>query len=101
MGVTGTGFPLRSLDRGLTARAEKTQRRNIPVQAGRALEILGHAIDYLTDEYIHEAKQISAHDPQLQAVQILMALNRQIYYACPVQVTFTEKLRAFFHCASR
>lgn len=79
--------------------ARNNQRRHISVQSGRALEILGHAIEYLTDEYVLEAAQISAHDPQVQAIQILMALNRQIYYACPVEPTLIERLRAFFHAA--
>lgn len=101
MGVTTTALPLSGLDRGITVPAAKTnQRRHITPQAGRALEILGHAIEYLTDEYVHETKQISAHDPKIQAVQILMALNRQIYFACPLQSTFIERLRAFFHIAS-
>jgi uncharacterized pyridoxamine 5'-phosphate oxidase family protein len=53
---------------------------------GRALEILGHAIEYLADEYALSAAQmgtLSSADPQVEAIQMLMALNRQVYYACP------------------
>ena len=64
------------------------KRRRIDAQSGRALEILGHAIEYLTDEYVHEAKQLSAHDPQVEAIQVLMALNRKVYFECPVVPTF-------------
>ena len=77
------------------------RRRHITPEAGRALEILGHAIEYLTDEYILEAQQICANDPRVEAIQLLMALNRQIYFACPVVPTFAERLRGFFHLNAR
>jgi hypothetical protein len=89
-----TGLPLSGLSRTVSpALVQANRRRYIPPQAGRALEILGHAIEYLTDEYLRDAKQVSAHDPNVQAVQILMAFNREIYYSCPLQPTFTERLR--------
>jgi len=58
-------------------------RRRIDPKAGHALEILGHAIEYLTDEFVHGGGEFSAHNAQLEAVQLLMALNREIYFACP------------------
>jgi hypothetical protein len=72
-----------------------SRRRRISPDAGRALEILGHAIEYLADEYVHEGKSLSASDPQVRAMQILMALNRQIYFECPVVPTLSERLRKF------
>lgn len=69
-------------------------RRRITPQAGRALEILGHAIEYLTDEFVHEGGPLCAHQPQLQAVQLLMALNRQVYFACPEAPTLGERCLA-------
>jgi hypothetical protein len=73
------------------------RRRRISPQAGHALEILGHAIDYLTDEYVHNGGTFCAGDPQIQAVQLLMALNRQIYFECPEVPTLKERCRAFLH----
>lgn len=73
------------------------RHRRISPKAGRALEILGHAIEYLTDEYVHEGASFSANDAHLKAVQILMAMNRQIYFACPQVPTFRERWRALFH----
>jgi hypothetical protein len=70
------------------------RRRRISPQAGRALEILGHAIDYLTDEYVLHGGTFCARDPQLQAVQLLMALNRQVYFECPEVPTLKERCRA-------
>jgi len=74
--------------------------RRINWQAGRALEILSHAIEYLADEYIHEVKQVSAHDPRMEAIQLLMAINREVYFECPVVPTFKERLRALFWFAA-
>lgn len=71
------------------------RRRRISPQSGRALEILGHAIDYLTDEYIHHGGTFCARDPQVRAIQLLMALNRQIYFECPEVLTLRERCRAF------
>lgn len=53
-------------------------RRHIMPQAGRALEILGRAIEYLSDELVHGASSLSPCDPQFEAVQLLMAINRQV-----------------------
>lgn len=72
------------------------RRRRIDPAAGRALEMLGHAIEYLTDEYVHTGRVVSAGDPELRAVQILMERNREIYFACPVVRTLGERLWALF-----
>ena len=70
--------------------------RLITPRAGRALEILGHAIEYLADEYVLAAREVSADDPRVEAIQLLMAINREIYFECPVMPTFRERVRAFF-----
>jgi len=72
----------------------RTKHRRITPEAGHALEILGHAIEYLTDEFVHRGRSFSAHDEQLEAVQLLMALNRQIYFECPEVPSFGERCRA-------
>jgi len=76
--------------------ARKQRARQITAEAGHALEILGHAIEYLTDEYMFETKELTAGDPQMGAIRLLMDLNRQIYFDCPVVPTFGERVRAFF-----
>lgn len=73
------------------------RRRRITPQAGRALEILGHAIEYLTDEFVHEGQPLSADNRQIIAVQLLMAVNRQIYYECPIVPTLRERCRAVLY----
>lgn len=75
--------------------AGSNRRRRIHPEAGRALEILGHAIEYLADEYVHEGKSFSANDGEVKAVQLLMALNRQIYFECPLAPTLSERWLSF------
>lgn len=72
------------------------RRRRIDHAAGSALEILGHAIEYLADEYAHAGGSPAADDPQVLAMQILMARNREIYFSCPVVPTFAERVRGWF-----
>ncbi len=76
--------------------AGRERRRRIPPEAGRGLEILGHAIDYLMDEYLHRGGTFHAGDDELQAVETLMALNREIYFSCPVVPTAAERWLAFW-----
>lgn len=72
-------------------------RRRIAPRAGHALEILGHAIEYLSDEFAHAGGSLSAHNAQVEAVQLLMAVNRQIYLACPEVPSMGERWRALVH----
>lgn len=69
--------------------------RKIGREAGRALEILGHAIEYLADEYALGGGPISPSDPAVRAMRILMERNREIYFACPVVLTLGARWRAF------
>ena len=74
------------------------RRRRISPEAGSALEKLGHAIEYLADEYIHKgSSSFSANDAQLKAIEMLMARNREVYFACPVVPSLGERLRKFLN----
>lgn len=73
------------------------RRRSIDPRSGRALEILGHAIEYLADEFIYQGGLFSAKNSQVQAVQLLMALNREIYLACPEVPPLSTRILAFLH----
>jgi hypothetical protein len=81
----------------------RSARRRIPPESGFALEILGHAIEYLADEYAHEAGHLPpapassagtfpGSDPRVQAIQLLMAANRNVYYACPLRIPLYRRL---------
>ncbi|MGD0942236.1 MAG: hypothetical protein ABR905_21295 [Terracidiphilus sp.] len=93
--TTTSGFQVPACTQAFPlAYARPNRRRRITPQAGRALEILGHAIEYLADEFVHQGLPVSAKNGQLQAVQMLMALNRQVYFECPEVPTFAERCRA-------
>jgi hypothetical protein len=68
--------------------------RRISANAGRALEMLGHAIEYLTDEYVHRGGSFAARNGEVAAVQLLMEINRQIYFHCPEVPTIAERCRS-------
>jgi hypothetical protein len=87
--MTGTA-PMMALP---AHRAGVQRRRRISPEAGHGLEILGHAIEYLTDEYIYEGGQFNLGDPQVQAVLLLMERNREIYFACPEVPGLGERFR--------
>jgi hypothetical protein len=59
-------------------------RRRLTPEGGRALEILGHAIEYLADEYANDLADkgpLGSADPRVAAIQILKGLNRSLYYS--------------------
>ncbi|MGA2808030.1 MAG: hypothetical protein ABSE87_07825 [Terracidiphilus sp.] len=91
---TTTGFSNPACIAHFSTLRARAKRRRINQSAGRALEILGHAIEYLTDELVHEGGAFSSKNGQLEAVQMLMALNRQVYFSCPEVPTFRERCRA-------
>lgn len=79
----------------LSKREVKSERRrSISPEAGRALELLGHSIEYLTDEFVHRRGSLCVHDPEFEAIQLLMARNREIYLACPVVASLRERVGA-------
>ncbi len=75
--------------------------RSLAPKAGRALEILGHAIEYLADEYVRDDSPAEAKEGRLQAIQMLMALNREIYLSCPVAPDWGERLRTLLRMGRR
>ena len=71
----------------LRLETEAERRRN----TGRALEILGHAIEYLTDQYVER----HCYDRgDLEAIELLMERNRAVYFACPRTPTMWERMKA-------
>jgi hypothetical protein len=99
--LTTIGFEVRDVAPSKAALAARNRRHRITPEAGRGLEILGHAIDYLADELVHEGRAVEGHDPQVEAIQLLMRLNRKIYFECPLVPTFRERLEAFFHAPAQ
>ena len=92
--VTTSSTALSTLELS-TGAVRPAPRRRIGAEAGRALEILGHAIEYLADEYVQDTGSVfSANDGRLLAIQILMAANREIYFSCPEIPSLMERIRA-------
>jgi len=94
--MTTSAVRLRSLsgvETGTSGSIPQNRRRRIDPLSGRALEILGHAIEYLADEYAFSGGTLSADHPAVEAMQILMARNREIYFSCPVVPTLAERWR--------
>lgn len=78
----------------------RAKKRRISPQAGRALEALGHAIEYLADEFAFEGGLYEgsvAEDPQIEAIQLLMSANRTVWYDCPNAASFRERLHGFWN----
>ena len=95
--IRGISIPTLPGDVGSTP-VSGYRRRYISPGAGHALELLGHAIEYLADEYVHEGDTISAHHPSVEAVQLLMACNREVYFACPEAPSLVERVLDWVHC---
>jgi hypothetical protein len=78
-----------------TGMGSRSVRRRTTPEAGFALEVLGHAIEYLADEYVHEGgilSSIESPDPIVEALQLLMAANRRVYFACPVMPSLYQRV---------
>ena len=67
-------------------------RRRSSFSQGRALEILGHAVEYLVDSRMFLVDQLSTH-ADAEAVQILMRLSRQVFAECAEVVPPARRLR--------
>lgn len=65
------------------------------IQALQATRILGHAIEYLTNQFVDEYASYAQIPERMQAIQILMALNRKVYSECPSAPSFFQWLRSF------
>jgi hypothetical protein len=99
--ITTTGFSNRAYAPAVsTACVRANRRRRITPRAGYALELLAHAIEYLTDEFAHHGLAYSSKNEQLEAVRMLMTLNRQVYFECPEVPTLGERCRALLHLRS-
>jgi hypothetical protein len=70
-------------------------RRTITREQGAAIEMISHAVDYLTDCYLHEGADDVVLDfsaPEMIAAQILISAQRQILHALPLTEPLTLRL---------
>ena len=73
--------------------------RKISPETGRAIEMLGHAIEYLADEFALECmtrqEQVGpGMHPRVVAIEILKKCNRVVYLSCPEIPTLGDRIRA-------
>lgn len=71
-------------------------RRRITPGAGKALEILAHALEYLSDECAASDATEPWLRAQVDAIKLLKDLNLGIYMQCPEAPTAAARCRAFF-----
>src|ERR1700760_98347 len=83
----------------LAPRASTYVRRHLRRADARALEILGHAIEYLADEYAFDGISkgpMGNADPRIEAIQILKGLNLAIYFSGTEVQSPWERIRGWF-----
>ncbi len=71
-------------------------RRIITREQGCALETIGHAVDHLNDCYLQQGSDDEILDfggPAMEAVQILIALQRQMLRSLPVKESFIVRVK--------
>jgi hypothetical protein len=97
IGTATNHFTFSGSASALPAQTARVPRR-INAEAGHALEKLGHAIEYLTDEFMNEeGLPPFSRDGRLEAIEILMAANRNVYLECPAAPTIRERLINLIH----
>ncbi len=87
VGGASTGAP----EPGQEAQAEWVYRRGSREQ-GRALEAIGHAVEYLVDSRLFQVGDHNRRAEQ-EAVQILMRLSRAVFAECPEVVSLRKRLK--------
>jgi len=75
----------------MPSRGEAVRRRG-SIQQGRALETLGHAVEYLVDSRLFQVEDDNQRAEQ-EAVQILMRASRAVFAECPEVVSLRTRLR--------
>lgn len=74
----------------------RSVHRHICPESGHALEILSHAIEYLTDELVVAPGSLDADHGRIEAIELLMSVNRRIYNDCPEIPPLAQRVSAWF-----
>ncbi|MGC1870173.1 MAG: hypothetical protein WA700_04375 [Acidobacteriaceae bacterium] len=94
--------PIAYMPRALEAHQKaRSLRRILTREQGRALEMIGHAVDYLNDGYLFEGDEdelINIGGSCSEAIRILVSLRCQILQGAPIREPRTLRLwNALFH----
>ena len=74
-------------------------RRRLSRDSAQGLEILGHAIEYLADEYAVDPANkgpLGNADPRIAAIQTLKSLNRAVYFSGAEMQPVWQRFRHWF-----
>jgi hypothetical protein len=74
-------------------------RRRLSRESAQGLEILGHAIEYLADEYAVDPADkgpLGNADPRIAAMQTLKSLNRAVYFSGAEVQPVWQRIRQWF-----
>ncbi len=81
MDATSSNYSPAALPQPVALSAARTpHQRTISAHPARARTTLGHAIEYLTDQFVHDGESLVANNDRLEAVKLLMTLNRQVFF---------------------
>lgn len=75
--------------------AARGMRRVLTREHGCALEMIGHAVDYLNDCYINEGPDhevLDFNSPSMEAVRILISAQGQILRSLPLTEPFSVRI---------
>ena len=86
--ATTTNVAFHDPSRAASAVRISTRNFSMTREAKRARTILGHAIEYLTEEFVRESTPLSVRQDLLMAVGVLMSLNREVHSECRIEPTF-------------
>ena len=92
MTATTTSFRFAVSD-SKVAKALPHRRRRITPEVGRALERLNHAIEYLTDEHVHQGGSRTDSNDHACTVQLLKSLRKQVYLDAPEVLSLSERCK--------
>lgn len=70
-------------------------RRRPTQEQGRALEMLGHAIDYVVDQQLTAPDRTSALNDQ-DAIRLLSWCSREVFAGCPEIGSVSNRLKRWF-----
>ena len=84
--------PMRQPDLPALRPAGASILRRGTAEQGRALEVLGHAIEYLVDSRLFVLDQAAVRSDD-EAVQIMMRMSRAVFAECPEVVSLRRRLR--------
>lgn len=108
LSVSSWTAPATLIPRTARCLERRSAQRSIPARSftpaeGKALEMLGHAIEYLVDEYTLECRscfeEVKSKAPQVIAIEILMASSRQLYLGGQIVPSFVERFREWLGLA--